>query len=68
MLSITDPREHPTMTKQSLSVYDGVDMITSSISMARDVVARLQTVGGDGVIEEIPTNLIYQLYRVRRTR
>lgn len=68
MLHITDPREHPALTRRALAVYDGEPLITSAFSEALDIIERLQTVGGDGVIEEIPTNLIYQLYRVRRTR
>lgn len=68
MLHISDPREHPALTRHALAVYDGEPLITSSIDTARDVVARLQTVGADGMIEPIPTNLICPLYRVRRTR
>ncbi len=69
MLHITDPREHPVFwtSARALVVYDGEPLITSSIETARDIVARLRTVGADGVIEPIPTNLICPLYRVSRT-
>lgn len=70
MLHVTDPREHPVFwtSSRALAVANGEPLITSCLTEARDVINRLQTVGWDGVIEEIPSNLIYQLYRVSRTR